>query len=158
MNKELKALEDTTTWELVHLPQGKKPIGCKWVFKVKKNANLIVERYKARLVTKGYIQIEGEDYTESFSPVAKVVTVRIIFALAVAHNWKVHQMNVNNAFLHDSLDEVIYMQPPPGIQLQSRGQVCLLRKSLYGLKQASRQWNNTFTNAIKDYGYKQSPK
>ncbi|GAA0149302.1 transmembrane signal receptor [Lithospermum erythrorhizon] len=149
MQKELKALNDTTTWKLVTLPNGKRPIGYKWFFKVKRNPDRTVERYKARLVAKGYTQVEGEDYTEIFSPVAKVVTVKILFALAATHGWKVHHMNVNYEFLHGTLDEVIYMQPPPGLQLDHTRQVFQLKKSLYGLKQASRQSKTSMVTGLQ---------
>ena len=99
MELELKALHDNHTWGLVSLPLGKKAIGCKWVYKVKFNAQGEVERYKARLVAKGYTQQEGLDYQETFSPVVKMVTVRVVLSLAAMHGWFLHQMDVFNAFL-----------------------------------------------------------
>ncbi|KAK4388552.1 Retrovirus-related Pol polyprotein from transposon RE2 [Sesamum angolense] len=140
MNKELEALKANDTWILTSLPPGKQTIGSRWVFKLKLNPDGSVERYKARLVAKGY-QIEGVDYFDSFSPVAKSVTVRIFLALAVSRSWPLLQFDVNNAFLHGSLDEDVYMEPPQGFVGAAPGQVCKLQKSLYGLKQASRQWN-----------------
>lgn len=93
VDKELGALETNTTWTIGDLPPGKKAIGCKWVFKLKLNPNGTVERYKARLVAKGFHQKYGLDYTESFSPVAKLVTVRLIIAIAVSHGWSIHQID-----------------------------------------------------------------
>ncbi|KAL0344878.1 UNVERIFIED_CONTAM: Retrovirus-related Pol polyprotein from transposon RE1 [Sesamum radiatum] len=114
MNDELSALDKNETWELVPLPPGKRAIGSKWVFKLKLNPDGSVQRYKARLVAKGYNQIEGIDYFDSFSPVAKSVTVRVFMAVAVAKGWPLWQLDVNNAFLHGHLDEEVYMVPPEG--------------------------------------------
>lgn len=140
MNQELSALESNKTGDVVQLPLGMKPIGCRWVYKIKLRADGTIERYKARLVAKGYTQVEGIDFYDSFSPVAKSMTVRVILALAAYHGWFLHQCDVNSVFLHGHLDEDIYMSAPPGYNVQD-GHVCKLKRSLYGLKQASRQWN-----------------
>jgi hypothetical protein len=155
MQVELQALENTGTWTLVTLPAHVKPIGCRWVYKVKHHADGTVERYKARLVAKGYNQIEGLDYFDTFSPVAKLTTVRMIIALASIHHWFLHQLDVNNAFLHEDLQEVVYMTPPPGITTDP-SKVCKLNKSLYGLKQASRQWYAKLTSLLISHGYAQA--
>ncbi|MCI37589.1 retrovirus-related Pol polyprotein from transposon TNT 1-94, partial [Trifolium medium] len=112
---ELKALEDNKTWILTDLPAGKVPIGCRWVYKVKYHANGSIERYKARLVAKGYTQQEGVDYFDTFSPVAKLTSVRLLLALVAANNWHLQQLDVNDAFLHGNLDEDVYMKLPPGV-------------------------------------------
>ena len=138
METELIALEQNHTWDLTSLPPGKSPIGCKWVYKTKLHSDGTVNRLKARLVAKGYHQIEGIDYNHCFSPVAKLVTVRLFLTIATAKAWPIHQLDINNAFLHGYLDEEVYMLPPNGYTKAAPGQVFRLRRSLYGLKQASR--------------------
>jgi hypothetical protein len=155
MQAELLALEKTGTWFLVDKPLHVKPIGCRWVYKVKHNADGTVERYKARLVAKGYNQIEGLDYFDTYSPVAKLTTVRLVIALASIHNWFLHQLDVNNAFLHGDLHEDVYMTPPPNVAAKPN-QVCKLVKSLYGLKQASRKWYEKLTSVLISHNYRQA--
>ncbi|XP_019189879.1 PREDICTED: uncharacterized protein LOC109184338 [Ipomoea nil] len=138
MNAEIRALQENNTWELTELPTSKIPIGCKWVYKVKLKADGSIERYKARLVAKGYTQQLGIDYIETFSPVARITTIRILLAVASSRAWHVHQLDINNAFLHGDLTEEVYMKLPPGFESENPNQVCKLRRSLYGLKQASR--------------------
>jgi Reverse transcriptase (RNA-dependent DNA polymerase) len=115
MIEELEALVKNKTWEFVSLTAGKKAVGCKWVFTVKQNQEGRVERYKTRLVAKGYSQTYGIDYDETFAPVAKMSTVRTFVSLAANGGWKLHQLDVKNAFLHGNLLEEIYMEVPPGI-------------------------------------------
>ncbi|GAA0140934.1 transmembrane signal receptor [Lithospermum erythrorhizon] len=156
MQSELDALESNHTWDLRALPPGQHPIGCKWVFNVKCKENGEVDKYKARLVAKGYNQIEGIDYFDSFSPVAKTDTVTLVLALVAAKSWSLHYLDINNSFLHGYLDEEIYMKPPEGYVMAAPGQFCRLKGSLYGLKQASRQWNVELTNKLLSYGVGQS--
>ena len=116
MNKGITALEANHTWDLIPLPSGKHPIGCKWVYKIKFKSDGSIERYKARLVAKGHNQLEGIDHAETFSPVAKLVTVRSFVALASAQGWFLTQLDVNNAFLHGDLDEEVFMSLPLGFK------------------------------------------
>ncbi|GAU39523.1 hypothetical protein TSUD_222930 [Trifolium subterraneum] len=156
MNDELEALTKTGTWTLVDLPPLAKPIGSKWVYKIKYRADGTIERYKARLVAKGYNQIEGLDFIDTFSPVAKLTTVRTLLAIASIKHWHLHQLDVNNAFLHGELTENVYMHIPDGVVPSKPGQVCKLLKSLYGLKQASRMWYEKLTSLLIHEGYTQS--
>jgi hypothetical protein len=156
MQDELSALEKTGTWKLVDLPPHVKPIGCRWVYKIKRHVDGSIERFKARLVAKGYNQIEGLDFFDTYSPVAKLTTIRTIIALASIHHWHIQQLDVNNAFLHGDLQEDVYMVIPPGVQPSKPNQVCKLIKSLYGLKQASRKWYEKLTSLLLTHGYKQS--
>ncbi|KAJ8763505.1 hypothetical protein K2173_002388 [Erythroxylum novogranatense] len=114
MQQEIQALEANSTWKVVPLPHGKHPIGCKWAYRVKYNSDSTVERFKTRLVAKGYNQQAGVDFQETFSPVAKMVTLRTIIALAAMHHWPLYQMDVYNAFLQGDLSEEVYMTLPEG--------------------------------------------
>jgi len=141
MTEEYNALLNTSTWELVKQKPNMNIIGCKWVFKIKQKSDGTVDRYKARLVAKVYNQREGIDYEETFSPVVKPVTIRIIFSIVVSNNWIMKQLDISNAFLNGNLKELVYMtQPPMFVNPEYKDHVCLLKKSLYGLKQAPRVW------------------
>lgn len=156
LRAEIRALEDSGTWSLVTLPSGKKAIGSKWVYRIKYKSDGTVERYKARLVILGNNQREWIDYTETFAPVAKMETVRTLFAVAAARNGELHQMEVHNAFLHGELHEEVYMKPPPGYFSTNQTKVCKLHKSLSGLRQAPRCWFIKLTTTLKAYGFAQS--
>ena len=120
----MDTLQKNETWELVDLPSGKKPVDCKWVFVVKFKGDGSLERYKARLVSKGYIQTYGVDYQETFAPVAKINTVRILLSLPVNFDWELQQCDVRNAFLHGELEEEIYMSIPSGFNGGDGNKVC----------------------------------
>lgn len=157
--EEYQALLKFGTWSLVPLPPGRKTIGCKWLFKVKTQADGTPIKYKGRLVAKGYVQEAGIDYNDTFSPVIKAVTVRIVLTIAVTNNWKLHQVDFNNAFLNGVLSEEVYMTQPPGFeQFTKSGQplVCLLHKALYGLKQAPRAWFKKLADTLMSLGFSES--
>ena len=162
VSAEFEALEQNGTWDVESLPEGKNVVGCKWIHTIKYNADGTVERPKSRLVAQGYTQQEGLDYVDTFSPVAKLTSVKLLLALAAAKGWSLNQMDVSNAFLHGDLEEEIYMRlpqgytPPPGTELPPNA-VCRLRKSLYGLKQASRQWYKRFSSVLLGANFIQSP-
>jgi hypothetical protein len=156
MREELEALRKNQTWELTSLPEGKKAVGCKWVFTVKQSPEGKIDRYKARLVARGYSQTYGIDYDETFAPVAKMNTVRILISCASNFEWPLHQLDVKNAFLHGNLQEEVYMEVPPGmVAAGNGGKVCKLKRALYGLKQSPRAWFDRFRRVVCDMGYGQ---
>ena len=155
-DSEFKSLIENDTWELVPMPEGKNIVGNKWVFKVKRDENGDVQRYKARLVAQGYSQTEGVDYNEVYSPVVRNTTIRSLLALSNAKNWEVHQMDVRTAFLQGNLEEEVYMRQPDGyVNEEYPDYVCKLKKSIYGLKQSARCWNTAIDTFLKSSGYKQ---
>ena len=154
MKSEILALKANKTWIVVDLPVGVVPIVNKWVFKIKRKSDGSIERYKARLVAKGYNQIEGLDYFDTFSPVAKMTTIRLLLALAAVHNWHLHQLDVNNASVHGDLEEDVYMTLPLGFPSPGPNKVCKLTKSLYALKQASRKWFEKLSFVLVQCGYR----
>ncbi|GJT52998.1 retrovirus-related pol polyprotein from transposon TNT 1-94 [Tanacetum coccineum] len=154
MQEEIEALHKNKTWELVPLPGGRKPIGNKWVYKIKRNGDDQVERYRARLVVKGYAQKEGIDFNEIFSPVVRMTTVRVVLAMCATYDLHLEQLDVKTAFLHGNLEEEIYMLQPEGFEQKGKENlVCRLNKSLYGLKQAPRCWYKRFDSFIIGLGY-----
>ena len=154
MNEEIKSMKDNDVWDLVSLPEGTKPIGCKWIFKTKRDSMGNLERYKARLVAKGFTQKEGIDFKETFSPVSTKDSFRTIMALVAHFDLELHQMDVKTAFLNGDIDETIYMKQPENfVSADSKEMVCKLKKSIYGLKQASRQWYYKFHQVIVSFGF-----
>ncbi|PRQ59012.1 putative RNA-directed DNA polymerase [Rosa chinensis] len=154
MEAEMDSMSQNSVWELVKPDPNHNAIGCKWVFKTKRDEKGNVERHKARLVAKGFTQKQGIDYTETFSPVSTKDSFRIIMALVAHYNMELHQMDVKTVFLNGELDEVIYMKQPVGfVKPGKEDHVCRLRKSIYGLKQASRQWYKKFDSVISSFGF-----
>ncbi|KAK8596978.1 hypothetical protein V6N13_001587 [Hibiscus sabdariffa] len=154
MRSEMDSMSENQVWTLVEPPEGIKPIGCKWVFKKKTDMDGNVQTYKGRLVAKGFRQIHGIDYDESFSPVAMFKSIRILLAIVAFHDYEIWQMDVKTAFLNRKLEEDVYMtQPERFITPGNATKVCKLQRSIYGLKQASRSWNLRFNDAIKEFGF-----
>ena len=149
---EMAALAKNETWSLVELPPGRKAVKSKWVFKLKVDG-----RYRARLVAKGFTQIPGIDFDETFSPVARFESLRLLLALAALEDWNIHQMDVKSAFLNGVLEEEIYMEQPTGFIVSGQeAKVCRLRKAIYGLKQASRAWNLQFHGVLVGLGFQRT--
>ncbi|KAD3067741.1 hypothetical protein E3N88_35621 [Mikania micrantha] len=154
MKDELKSMKTNNVWTLTELPTGAKPVGCKWVYKTKLDPNGNIERYKARLVAKGYTQREGIDYQETFSPVSRKDSLRIVMALVAHFDLELHQMDVKTAFLNGDLHEDVFMKQPEGFEPKGKEHmVCKLNKSIYGLKQASRQWYIKFDEVMKKHNF-----
>ena len=141
MESEIHSIENNQTWELIDLSIGAKTIGVKWIYKTKLNELGEVDKYKARLVTKGYSQQQGVDFTEVFAPVTRMDTVRMVVTLAAQRGWKIYQLDVKSAFLHGELSEDVYVKQPEGYKKKrSEHKVYKLHKALYDLKQAPRAW------------------
>ncbi|PKU78410.1 Retrovirus-related Pol polyprotein from transposon TNT 1-94 [Dendrobium catenatum] len=155
MKAEFDALQKQHTWTLVPPPPNKPILGCKWTFKTKVLPSGKIERHKARLVALGYNQKYGENYTETFSPVAKMTTIRVLLTVALNRNWPILQLDVSNAFLHGDLPDEVFMRQPQGfIDPLFPNSVCKLNKSLYGLKQAPRQWFQKLTDFLQTKGFR----
>jgi ATP-binding cassette subfamily B (MDR/TAP) protein 1 len=153
MKEEMKSLVSNQTWELAKLPEGKKALQNKWVFRIKEEHDGS-KRYKVRLVVKGFQQKEGINYTDIFSLVVKLTTIRLVLSIVATKGLYLEQLDVKTAFLHGDLEEEIYMQQPEGfVEKGNEEMVCRLTKSLYGLKQAPRQWYKKFDGFMQRNGY-----
>lgn len=155
MDDEYNSLIENETWKLVDLPKGSNLVDNKWVYKIKETPTGDIERYKARLVVRGFSQEYGVDYFQTYSPVIRYTSIRTIMAVAAAENLKLAQFDIKTAFLYGDLSETIHMKQPVGYE-DGTSKVCLLRKSLYGLKQASKNWNEKFTKFLQSYDLKVS--
>ena len=154
INDEMDSIMGNNTWVLVDLPPGCKPLGCKWIFKRKMKVDGTIEKFKARLVIQGFKQKSGIDYFDTYAPVARISTIRLLIALASIHNLLIHQMDVKTAFLNGELEEEVYMNQPQGfIMPGNENKMCKLVKSLYGQKQAPKQWHQKFDKVVLSSGY-----
>ncbi|GKD23563.1 zinc finger, CCHC-type containing protein [Tanacetum coccineum] len=142
INDEIGSVMENNTWVLSDLPPGCKPLGCKWIFKRKMKVDETIDKFKARLVIQGFRQKERIDYFDTYAPVARITTIRLLLALASVHNLVIHQIDVKTTFLNGNLDEEVYMKQPKGFIIPGNDhKVCKLVKSLYELKQAPKQWH-----------------
>jgi hypothetical protein len=155
INKELDQIEKNQTWELVPRPNDKNVIGTKWIFKNKLNENGEIIKNKVRLVCKGYSQVEGIDFEDTFAPVARLEAIIMFLAFACFRNFKIYQMDFNSAFLNGTLEEEVYIEQTEGFMLsENQDYVCKLKKTMYGLKQAHRAWFSRLDQYIQKQGYK----
>ncbi|KAE8708208.1 hypothetical protein F3Y22_tig00110348pilonHSYRG00083 [Hibiscus syriacus] len=156
VHEEYKALTNNGTWTLVRLPKDRMVVGCKWLFRVKRNPDGSVNRYKARLVAKGFSQVPGQDFKDTFSPVVRFSTFNTVLAVAVSNGWEIRHIDINNAFLNGDLSEEVFMQQPPGFEQEdecNRPLVCKLKKALYGLRQAPRNWHAKLKENLMQMGF-----
>ena len=154
MEAEFNALLKNNTWSLVPPSRARNIVGCKWVFRIKRGADGTIERYKARLVAKGFHQQAGIDFSETFSPVVKPTTIRVVLSLAISAGWSMRQIDIQNAFLHGNLSEEVYMLQPPGFHHPSLpNHICKLNKAIYGLKQAPRAWFLRLSGKLLELGF-----
>ena len=155
MKSEIDSMKENQVWNLIDPPDGGRTIEFKWIYKKKKkDMDGNVHIYKARLVAKGFRQVQGVDYDETFSPVAMLKSVRIILTIAAYFDYEIWQMDVKTAFLNGNLTEDVYMMQSEGfVDPINAGKICKLRKSIYGLKQASRSWNIHFDEVVKGFDF-----
>ncbi len=157
MEIEMLSMQDNKVWDLVQLPACRKTVGSKWVYKIKTGADGSVQRYKARLVAQGFTQKYGTDFDETFCPVVRQESLRLLIALSVQYGLNLHQVDVTTAFLNGTLEEEVYMRQPVGFVSQGEEElVCKLKKSIYGLKQSPRCWNVALDTQVKSMGFIQS--
>lgn len=153
MEVEMASIRKNKTWDLRKLPPNRRSIGSRWVFAVKHNKDGTVDKFKARLVARGFSQRFGIDYNQTFSPTVRPESLRLLFALAVQEGWIVHQVDVSTAYLNGDLEEEIYMEQPDGFVNEDKPDyVCYLNKSIYGLKQSGRQWNLKLHSILTSIG------
>jgi hypothetical protein len=144
-------------WEVVPKLENKDMVYSKWIFKIKHEADESIEKYEARFVAHGFSQKEGIDYEETFSPIERYTSIRIIMALAAKMKWKLHQMDANTTFLNDVIEEEVYIEQPPGFEVHDRKtHVCKLKKAMYVLKQAPRAWYGRIDSFLMILGFTKS--
>ncbi|KAG7564160.1 Integrase catalytic core [Arabidopsis suecica] len=156
---EIHSIEKNHTWDLVTPPQEAKPIGLKWVFKLKRNSDGSISKHKARLVAKGYVQRHGIDFEDVFAPVARIETICLLISLAASSGWEIHHLDVKTAFLHGELKEIVYVMQPEGFVVKGQeDKIYKLNKALYGLRQAPRAWNEKLNRVLNELQFKKCTK
>jgi hypothetical protein len=159
IKSEYDSLVSWKTWTLVLCSAGRKFVDSKWVFKLKRDANGQITRYKARLVARGLTHEKGVGYHDTFAPTVRVICIRTLLALVAYDDWEVEQLDVVTAFLEADIEEIIYMRQVEGFRhtdFNGEERVCFLKRSLYSLKQAPRNWNKTVTAWLEEFGFRQS--
>jgi hypothetical protein len=157
MVEEIESLHKNETWDLVKLPNGRKTINRKWVFKKKLNVAGQVDKFKDPMVAKGYSQIKGVDFGEIFSHIEKLTSIKVLMSLVVVFDLEIEKIDVNIVFLHGDLEEEIYMKQPEGFVVKEKKElVCKLKISLYDLKQSPRMWYQNFGKYILSLGFVRS--
>ena len=141
MQEEYSSIMKNDVWEVVPRPEGKSVVTSRWLYKVKHATDGSIEKFKARFVARGFSQVEGVDYEETFAPMARYTSIRSIISIAAKMGWKIHQMDVKTAFLNGFIQEEVYIEQPQSFEVHGKeSHVCRLKKALYGLKQAPRAW------------------
>jgi hypothetical protein len=154
MLEEYRSIIKNNVWDIVPRPKDKSVVSSKWIYKIKHAANGSVEKFKEIFVARGFTQEEGIDYEETFSPVARYTSIRIIISLASILGWKLHQMDVKTTFLNGKIEQEVFVEKPDGCVLHNKGtHVCKLRKALYGLKQVPRVWYDMIDGFLKRLGF-----
>eukprot|EP01018_Ginkgo_biloba_P024033 Gb_18988 [translate_table: standard] len=157
MVEEYNSIMKNDVWEVVLRPEGKSVVTSRWLYKIKHAANGSIEKFKARFVSRGFSQIEGVDYEDTFAPVARYTSIRAVIAIAAEMGRKIHQMDVKTAFLNGLIQEEVYIEQPQGFEVHGRdSHVCRLTKALYGLKQAPRAWYSRIDTYLQWMGFKKS--
>lgn len=158
MKHEMDSVEKNGTWKLKELPPGRKPIELKWIYKIKRDANGQIVKYKARIVAKGYVQKQGIDFEEVFAPVTRLETIRLLLALAAKNSWEVHHLDVKTAFLNGEILEEVYVTQQEGFIKRGREHlVYKLLKALYRLRQAPRAWYSKLNKSLVDLSFVRCP-
>jgi hypothetical protein len=150
--EEIQTWKDLDVYDIVPWPKGRKVIGSKWVFRVKRGPNGSIQKHKARIVAQGFTQVEGIDFDQTFAPVAKFSSLQIVFALAAKHDLELYQMDVKATYLNTDLKEDLYMEAPPSFEIP-KGHILKLKKGMYGTKQGSRIWYEDMRGTLSELGY-----
>ena len=159
VDAEYNSLVDHGVWKVTTVPTGRAVVGSRWNFEIKRGANGEILKYKARFVAKGFTQVYGRDYQDTYSPTVKLSSIRCLLACAAQTNCEVYQMDIKTAYLNADIDEEMYINQPEGFEKKGKNGerlACKLIKSLYGLKQSGRNWYLTLANFLKKLGFEAS--